>query len=236
MVAFFQLSALSTGEFARHTSGRGAAEDDEDDAAEAAAPSSGSGGGGPSGAPSTSMVTIAGGATVAATPAAVQDALRELLWRLPAASAPTAVTTAPELAAVDTLRRALLSNASFMRDTLRRPFLPDVLHVRPAHFPVLGVDEGVVGGVRVRLTIARAAPVVREGALPAVAAAALRCADVRALRAAPPLLLLQGGERLQTVPGTHFFSSLDEALASDAGTAACPELAAWLGAWAAKQP
>lgn len=233
MAAFFHLSALSASEFARCASGRGAADEEDDDAEGATAAHSGSGALG--GAPSTSTVTVAGGVTVAATPAAVAGTLRELLWRPLDAEAPGAGAGAsPEAAAVDTLRRALLANASFMRDTLRRPFLPDVLFARPAHFPVLGVDEGVVGGVRVRLTIARAAPVVREGALPAVAAAALRCADVRSLRAHPPLLLLQGGERVQTVPGVHFFTALDDALASDAGAAACPELAAWLGAWGAK--
>ncbi len=235
MAAFFQLSALSASEFARHASGRGGAADEDEDDAEPAPAAQGGGGGGPSGGPPPSVITIAGGAVVAATTEAVVGALRELLWRAPGAGAAAAPAAgAPELAAVGTLRQALLANAAFMREALRRPFLPDVPHARPAHFPVLGVDEGVVGGVRVRLTLARAAPVVREGALPAVAAAALRCADVRALRAAPPSLLLQGGERVQTAPGAHFFTALDEALASDAGAAACPELAAWLSAWGAK--
>ncbi len=239
MAAFFELSALSASEFSRW---RGGADDDEDDAGGGG----GGGGGGASeaapggaGAASTAVLTIAGGATVPATPAAVISTLRELLWRAtPAAGggAPAAPPSAaaPELAAVDALRRALLANAPFMRDALRRPLLPHVPAVRPPHFPVLGEDVGVVGGARVRLIIARAAPVAREGALPALAAAALRCADVRALRAAPPLLVLQGGERLQTAQGVHFFTSLDEALASDAGAAACPELAAWLSAWGGK--
>ena len=225
MVAFFSLSPLSAAEFAQQ---RGA--DDDEEQEEIAGEANGSGGGGASAARASH--SAAAPPPIPRSSEALVEHLHRRLWSPPTAAATGSSEvepTSPELAAVQTLYRALLGSASMIRATLRRPFLPDVAHVRPAHFPVLGTDTGVVAGVRVQVTIARAAPVVREGALPSAAvAAALRCADVDSLASAPPLLRLQDAAPLQAVAGVHYFTALDAALKDDAGAAACSVLSDWL--------
>ena len=151
--------------------------------------------------------------------------------------------------AVATLHKALLTNATYIRTTLKRPFLPDCPAARSSNAPILGSQSDTVGGCRVTVTITRAAPCMSASAVAAVVGAvkggakdggageAALCAIHSS--ALPPLLppypptqyRLVGGVSLTLQEGVHFFASPELAIASmseeEAKAGGLPE--GWLG-------
>jgi hypothetical protein len=178
---------------------------------------------------------------VPCTAPAVVEAVRSTLWGGEGASAHAAAAAAAAgvgaAEAAGSMARAIAQNAPYIRSVLKRPFLPMCPATRHANAPLLGASQDVIGGCRVEVSIARAAPMVTaacEAALGraagggagagALLAAAVRAADLARLGAAGRAgggVLRVGGEGgggggggLVPLEGTHYFDNPERALAS----------------------
>jgi len=88
------------------------------------------------------------------------------------AAASTEESTAPaRAAAAAALHTAVVANQALISSALNLHLLPDLPSARPAHAAVVGTDEDVIGGARLRVTITR-----RALRFPADADAALQAA------------------------------------------------------------
>lgn len=261
MYSYFTIDPLSPNEYSDFLSGRKGGDDDEEEGEEGGAV--GGSGATPAGAAAATTtaaaakpqgtLTIADFLTVPCTGEAVAAGFAGVLWG--GSSNPVAAEVeglrSGAAGAVASLHKALLTNATYIRTTLKRPFLPDCAAARASNAPILGSQSDTVAGCRVTVTITRAAPCVPPSAVAAVVGAvgggggakdggageaALSAIHSSAL---PPLLppnppttyRLVGGVSVTLQEGVHFFASPELAIATmsqeEAKAGGLPE--GWLG-------